>query len=96
MLIDRLRVLWGILGSIIAFIVALILFHHLRPLPALEDTHSILDPTTKSAILNAPIPDMAKEDILSLTTRSSSPMLETSLAQPLLEDDERLRGFDEL
>ncbi|KAL6711936.1 hypothetical protein ACN47E_002979 [Coniothyrium glycines] len=92
----RLRIFWGILGSIAALIFALMLFHHFRPTQAPGEIATGLDPASRDAILNAPIPDMAKEDILGLTASSASQPVETSIARLLLQDDERLRKFDEL
>lgn len=46
--------------------------------------------------MDAPIPDIAKEAIIGSESHQSEPMVHTCVAKPLLEDDERLRVFDEL
>lgn len=87
---------WGTVGFITALIFALILFHPFRPAHTIEEPKTTMDPASKQAILDAPIPDIAKEAIIGPETPVPSPMIETSSAKPLLEDDVRLRGFDEL
>ncbi|KAH9879332.1 hypothetical protein J1614_002771 [Plenodomus biglobosus] len=91
----RLRIFWGILGSIIAIIIALIFFHQLKPVYGTEHPHKTLDFASRSAILEAPIPEIAKEAIIGPSSKPSSPIPEGS-PQPSLEEDERLRIFDEL
>ncbi|KAF2847897.1 hypothetical protein T440DRAFT_470706 [Plenodomus tracheiphilus IPT5] len=91
----RLRLFWGILGSIVAVIVALVFFHQLKPIHANEHPHTALDFASRSAVLDAPIPDIAKEAIMRPATRATSSITETS-PQPTMEEDERLRIFDEL
>lgn len=93
---DRLRLFWSTLGFLFALIVAFILFHHLKPMPDAEDAGAVLDPESRTAILNAPIPEIAKEDILGLGMKPVSPIVGTPTVRPLLEDDDRLRRFDEL
>jgi hypothetical protein len=90
------RIFWGTIGFIAAVIVAFVLFHPFKPAHIVEEAKTTMDPASKKAILNAAIPDMAKEAIIGLSTSTASPIVETSLAKPLLEDDERLRVFDEL
>jgi hypothetical protein len=86
----------GTVGFIAAIIFALILFHPFRPAHTIEEPKTTLDRASKQAILDAPIPDIAKEAIIGPETLAPSLMIETSSAKPLLEDDVRLRGFDEL
>lgn len=53
---------------------------------------------SRAKLLNAPIPDMAKEDIIRLAT--STPVVKVDVLQTvpatMVEDDARLRVFDEL
>ncbi|KAF1944062.1 hypothetical protein EJ02DRAFT_442808 [Clathrospora elynae] len=93
---QRMRIFWGTLGSIVAVIVAVILFHHFKPTHVAEEPKATLDFASRSVILEAPIPDIAKEAVIGPSTTTASSRVETSFAKPLLEDDERLRGFDEL
>ena len=55
-----------------------------------------MDPASKQAILDASIPDIAKQAIIGPETVAARPIIETTDAKPSLADDERLRGFDEL
>jgi hypothetical protein len=86
------RIFWGTVGFIAAVIFTLILFHPFRPAPVVEEPRTSMDSASKQAILNAPIPAIAKEAIIGPERATAS----TSDTKPLLEDDERLRGFDEL
>jgi hypothetical protein len=90
------RIFWGTVGFIAAVIFALVFFHPFRPVHVVEEPKTTMDPASKQAILDAPIPDIAKEAIIGPEPVTASPVVETSNAKPLLEDDERLRGFDEL
>jgi hypothetical protein len=90
------RIFWCTVGFVAIIIFALVLFHPFRPAPVVDEPTITMDPVSKQAILDAPIPDIAKEAILGSEPIAASPRVETSDAKPLLEDDERLRGFDEL
>ncbi|KAF1840047.1 uncharacterized protein K460DRAFT_323918 [Cucurbitaria berberidis CBS 394.84] len=92
----RLRIFWGILGTITALIFALVLFHQFKPIHIPKDQKTSLDFASRAKIMDAPIPDIAKEAIIGSTPKIATSSIETSVANPLLEDDERLRGFDEL
>ncbi|KAF2132813.1 hypothetical protein P153DRAFT_364080 [Dothidotthia symphoricarpi CBS 119687] len=94
----HLHIFWGILASITAFLVLLMLFHHLKPNYGSEEPDTTLDFATRAKLLKAPIPDMAKEDIIGLATSTPDLKLETPFAAPAtaLEEDVRLRVFDEL
>lgn len=94
--IDRLRMFWGILASIAALVIALVLFHHLKPVYTAGAARPALDFTSRSAVLEAQIPDIAKEAIIGPHTSSKSASSETTSSQRSLADDKRLRGFDEL
>lgn len=87
---------WGILASIFALVFALVLFHQFKAVHPAEHAHPTLDFASRTAILEAPIPDIAKEAIIGPFTKTISAIIGTSSAQLLLEDDERLRIFDEL
>lgn len=94
--LGRLHFFWGTLASIAAAIFALTLFHQFKPIHVTEHSKPTLDFASRAKIMDAPIPDIAKEAIIGSPANTANPSLETSFAQPLLEDDERLRGFDEL
>ena len=94
--IDRLRIFWGVLVSIAVTVLALILFRQFKPIHVTADSKPTLDFVSRAAISDAPIPDMAKKAIIETPTSSVSSIVEPSNAKPLLKDDERLRGFDEL
>lgn len=75
----------------------MIIFHHLKPTHVDMDPKPTLDPATEAKILKAPIPDMAKQDILELATSVPTVRLQTSASQPDAEQGDRLlRAFDEL
>ncbi|KAF1837520.1 hypothetical protein BDW02DRAFT_566006 [Decorospora gaudefroyi] len=92
----RVRMFWGTVGFIAALVFALVLFHPSQPADAVEEAKPTRDTAVKEAISNAAIPDIAREAILGTWSSVATPIAETSDAKPLLEDDERLRGFDEL
>jgi hypothetical protein len=91
------RIFWGIVGTIAAFIFILVVFRPFSPTHIADENKTALDPASRDAILDAPIPNIAKEAILAPPSSSTaSSVVDTSSAKPLLEDDARLRGFDEL
>jgi hypothetical protein len=90
------RIFWGTVGFVAVILFALVLFHPFRPIPVVEAPKTFMDHASKQAMLDAHIPVIAKEAIIGPEPVMVSPIVETSDAKPLLEDDERLRGFDEL
>lgn len=92
----RLRYFWGTIASITVLILALILFHQLRPMGLPHDPRPSLDFATRARIQEAPIPDIAKEAIIGHPSRSSTTEAATQLTESALEDHKSLRIFDEL
>ena len=91
------RILWSIIGSIIGLIFLSIIFQQFRPVhPEVEDRHP-LDFASREQILNAPIPDMAKEVIMT-PGREQLDLRPSSGVKPAVTaaDDPILRAFDEL
>ncbi|XPS93748.1 hypothetical protein M3J09_003089 [Ascochyta lentis] len=87
----------GILISIISLVVLLVVFHHLRPTHVDMNPKPTLDSTIEARIRAAPIPDMAKKDILELATSVPTVELKTSAVPSSAEAGDRLfRAFDEL
>lgn len=84
--------------SIMSLIVILVVLHHLRPTHVEMTPKPALDPTIKAKILAAPIPQMAKDDILELATSIPTVrLLETpSTKSSAGLEDRLLRKFDEL
>jgi hypothetical protein len=75
---------------------ALILFHQFKPINVAPHPKPALDFASRAQIMDAPIPDIAKEAII-------GPQVDTAGLKPvptnvanLPADDERLRVFDEL
>ncbi|KAF2682666.1 hypothetical protein K458DRAFT_341384 [Lentithecium fluviatile CBS 122367] len=94
--IRRARIIWGTFGTIIGLILLAILFQQLKPVhPDLEPNVG-LDFSFRAKLLDAPIPDIAKEAIMSPATPNIR--IQTPPVKPTtkLEDDHRLRIFDEL
>lgn len=94
----RLNILWGILASVAAVMILLILIQHFRPVHTVNEEYQTLDSVTKDRILSAPIPDVAKKDIVGLATGTPGLNLQIPLdgSAMALGDDARLRVFDEL
>jgi hypothetical protein len=90
------RIFWAIVGFVAAVILALVLFRPSQPTDHSHEPNHTLDPAIREAILNADIPDIAKEAIIGPSSSTASPRVETPDAQLVLDDDERLRAFDEL
>ncbi|XP_014555652.1 hypothetical protein COCVIDRAFT_101998 [Bipolaris victoriae FI3] len=91
------RIFWSIVGIIAAVFFAFVLFHASRPVPDhVEQQNTRLDPASRDAILNAEIPDIAKEAIIGPPTPKRKPIVKVDSAKRVLKDDERLRAFDEL
>jgi hypothetical protein len=84
------------LGSIVAVIFAVIIFHHLRPITAAQDSASNLDFATRAQIMEADLPDIAKEAIAGLSTGTSELNPTTTNLARVPDEDQRLRIFDEL
>lgn len=76
----------------------LVLFYQLKPIHVDENPKPSLSAAPRGSIMDASIPDIAKEDILDLVTRIPSVKLQPPPAQSVtgLENDNRLRVFDEL
>ncbi|EAT88044.2 hypothetical protein SNOG_04284 [Parastagonospora nodorum SN15] len=90
------RILWAILGSIAALVFALILFHQLKPIDVTHDDRPTTDFASRAKIINAPIPDIAKQAIIGPTTSKSELEPILTHAAESIGDDDRLRVFDEL
>lgn len=84
------------MGSIAAVVFALVLFHQLKPIEVTHDDRPATDFATVAKIINAPIPDIAKEAIIGPTSSKSEPEPIPTHAAKSIEDDDRLRVFDEL
>jgi hypothetical protein len=95
-LLGRTRILWSILGSMVALIFATVLFHHFKPVYVTHDTQPTLDFASRVAIVDAPIPDMAKEAIIGHTPKAEIKPVPKNTAGAV-DDDARLRDlFKEL
>lgn len=94
--LGRTRIFWAIMVSIAALIFAVILFHHFKPVYVTHDPQPPLDFASRATVMDAPIPDIAKEAIIGHTpTRTEiKPLLRNTAGA--LDDDERLQVFDEL
>lgn len=90
------RIFWAIVAFVATLILALVLFRPAQPAHRVPEPQSTLDPATREAILNADIPNIAKEAIIGPLTSTANHVVETIDPHLVLEDDERLRGFDEL
>lgn len=87
----------GVLVSIISLIVMLVVSHHLRRNHVDMSPKLTLDSGLEAKILEAPIPDMAKKDILELATSVPVIQLKPPATQSSAAvDDQLLRKFDEL
>ncbi|KAJ4988067.1 hypothetical protein SVAN01_06479 [Stagonosporopsis vannaccii] len=88
----------GIVVSIISLMVVLVVSHHLKPTHAQMDPKPALDPALRASILDAPIPQMAKEDILELATSIPTvrPLETPSWKSSAGQEDRLLRKFDEI
>ncbi len=89
----------GIVVSVISLIMVLVVLHHLKPAHVEVDPKPALNPALEAMILEAPIPQMAKDDISELATYASVPTIR--LDMPSTESsaglgDQLLRKFDEL
>ncbi|KAF2627765.1 hypothetical protein BU25DRAFT_340639 [Macroventuria anomochaeta] len=83
--------------SIISLVVILVVLHHLKPTHVEMNPEPTLDTAVEAKIREAPIPKMAKEDILELATSVPTIRLQTPSAKSSAEvDDVLLRKFDEL
>ncbi|KAF2705218.1 hypothetical protein K504DRAFT_471730 [Pleomassaria siparia CBS 279.74] len=95
----RLRILWGILGSIAGLMLVAILVHQLKP-TSVPKKH--LDFSSRDDILNAPIPEVAKEALMKTATTKSKSKSKSRKETPVsravkdIKDDDGLRIFDEL
>lgn len=89
--------LWGVLGTIAGVIIFAILFQQLKPTHVTKDPSSAPNFGLRDALVDAPIPEDAKEAIIGPLTTESSPRVESppSITRGM-DDDNRLRIFDEL
>ncbi|KAJ4345644.1 uncharacterized protein N0V89_011778 [Didymosphaeria variabile] len=92
------RILWGIISALLGLVVLSSLFQQLKPVHPDTGHTPALDFASREQILNAPIPDIAKEAIMRpkkepLDVRLQSPSIKGTIG---LADDHRLRAFDEL
>lgn len=91
------RIFWGVVGFIASVFFIFILFHTPQTVhDNIEQDKPRLDPATRDAILSADIPEIAKEAIIGPETPKISPTVGIADTEHILEDDERLRVFDEL
>lgn len=87
----------GVFVSIVSLITILVVLHHLKPTHVDMSPKPTLDPVVEAKIRDAPIPEMAKKDILELATSVSTVRLQMPHAQSSTGmDDQLLRKFDEL
>jgi hypothetical protein len=92
----RTRIFWGTLGSIAAVIFAVIISHHFRPVTATHKLASNLDFASRAQIMEADLPDIAKEAIVGVPTGTSELKPTTTNLARVPAEDQRLRMFDEL
>ncbi|KAH7408233.1 hypothetical protein DE146DRAFT_366105 [Phaeosphaeria sp. MPI-PUGE-AT-0046c] len=92
----RTRIFWGILGCIIVLVLALVMAHHLRPIHSEHDPRPTLDFATRAQVMDADLPDIAKEAIIGSGVDTSKPNVSPTHVVSVSVDDERLRVFDEL
>jgi len=90
------RIFWGTVGLLLTVLFLFFLFHPLQPVDGAKTRQTHLDPAMRDAILNADIPDIAKEAIIGHTTVRTSSVVVSAGVKPTPKDDERLRKFDEL
>ncbi|KAJ4322030.1 hypothetical protein N0V94_002609 [Neodidymelliopsis sp. IMI 364377] len=87
----------GIVVTIISLIVLIIVSHHLKPTQIEMNPKPTLASSTEANILGAPIPEMAKKDIIELATSVPTVRLQTpSMQSSARVDDRVLWKFDEL
>ncbi|PVI08053.1 hypothetical protein DM02DRAFT_648118 [Periconia macrospinosa] len=93
----RLRIMWGIIGTIGGLILAVMLFQHFKPIQPDLQKHAPLDFTSREKVLEAPIPPAAKEAICG-NPASSISIRTKHAAEPssAFGAEHGLRIFDEL
>ncbi|ORY04028.1 hypothetical protein BCR34DRAFT_605026 [Clohesyomyces aquaticus] len=93
----RLRMLWGILGSIAVLVVTLILFQQLRPMHP-GNTKMAPDFRSRSDLVDSSLPKHAKEALINTSPAKSIPRVSSPFYKPVSpsDDDPRLHVFDEL
>ena len=93
----HMRILWSIIGTIVGAILLSILLQQLRPVHGDHKNMHALDFASREQILNAPIPDMAKDVIMDPVKRQLDVRIHSSSVSPGAgaADDHRLRAFDE-
>ncbi|EOA86351.1 uncharacterized protein SETTUDRAFT_47405 [Exserohilum turcica Et28A] len=87
------RIFWIAVGFVITLFFVFVLFHPHEPA---HDGAEQFKPKLDPAILNADVPDMAKEAITRAATSRVSPVVDTAKTRHVLKEDEQLRSFDEL
>ncbi|KAF1912375.1 hypothetical protein BDU57DRAFT_532594 [Ampelomyces quisqualis] len=92
----RTRIFWSILGSIATVMFALILFHQFKPINIAPHPKTALDFASRAQIMEAPIPDIAKEAIIGPQMDPAHLYPVPTCVANLQADDDRLRVFDEL
>lgn len=74
----------------------MIAVHHLRPIESEHDPRPTLDFAARAQIMDADIPDIAKEAMIGSGVDASKPEVAPTHVVSVSGDDERLRVFDEL
>ncbi|KAF2467577.1 uncharacterized protein BDR25DRAFT_292080 [Lindgomyces ingoldianus] len=94
----RLRILWGIFGTLIGLVVIAMLVQQLKPVHSAIDSKKALDFGSRSNHIDAPIPESAKEALINSSPTGSKCQSSASLSKTILvpEADPGLRTFDEL
>ncbi|KNG51216.1 hypothetical protein DDE82_007997 [Stemphylium lycopersici] len=93
----RVRIFWGVAGFLATVFFTFILFHPSKPAQNIViQRKTELDPASRDAILNADIPDIAKEAIIGPSAPRVKPVVKMTDTTSAQEEDERLRAFDEL
>lgn len=83
--------------SIVSLILILVVLHHLKPTHVEMNPKPTLDAAIEAKVREAPIPEMAKEDILELATSMPTVRLTMPSVKSSTENQDRLlRRFDEL
>lgn len=70
--------------------------HHLRPIESEHDSRPTLDFAARAQIMDADIPDIAKEAIIGSGVDTSKPEVSATHVVSVSGDDGRLRVFDDL
>ncbi|KAF1995894.1 hypothetical protein P154DRAFT_525996 [Amniculicola lignicola CBS 123094] len=93
----RLRWLWSVLGTVLVIVFLVILFQRLRPLNHAYREEAVLHFVDRANLVDAPIPEPAKEAILGVSEPQTSARRKTLLFESTTATgDAALRAFDEL